>query len=142
MALIYRSIDLHLQNSSPELLTVESCALHPGVWVDEREPKWGDNILPQSCISWASASYVLGVGIRGNLRLASTKGRLVINWSMEWVGPPLIEYRLVDCDDEKALMLDVRIIADDPPYPICHLTIRSLSTPGVKPLLLIESLEL
>lgn len=85
MAAIRKSIDLILQNSTNELLTIESYNLIRGEWGPAGPPVRGDVIPKQGSKRWMSLSKAL-TGVDGYLHLGSTKGYIRITWHVPLSG--------------------------------------------------------
>lgn len=92
MPVVLRSVDVVLQNSTPELLTLEGFSLLRGVWGPPGPPRRGDVVEKQSSAKWQNQSVTEGVGVQGYLRLGSTKGYVEISWNLPFFDASRLEH--------------------------------------------------
>jgi len=94
MPIVLRSVDVVLQNSTNELLTMEGFTIIRGDWGPPGPPRRGDVIEKQSSAKWLSQSTTDGIGAQGFLRLGSTKGYIEVAWNLPWVNVAHFEHQI------------------------------------------------
>ncbi len=77
-----RQVDLILQNSTQELLTIESFMTVQGEWVPSFTPRLGAIVPKQGSAKWCSVSSVGEYAVAGFMRFGCTKGYIDIEWSL------------------------------------------------------------
>lgn len=83
---VYRSVKVVFQNSTNQVLTVQGVATLKGQWTDKLAPKQGDEVPPQSAVTWMSESTVIGSGTSAFVRMGSVHGYIRLSWTLPWVG--------------------------------------------------------
>lgn len=87
MTLVYRSVRVVVQNSTPLILTVEGAEVLMGEWT----PGTGMNargavVHAQSAAAVMTQSTALQVGCEAFVRFGSVHGAIHLHWSLPWVG--------------------------------------------------------
>jgi hypothetical protein len=83
MPVVYRSVRMVVQNSSPALLTVDAAEVVLGEWA---APNKLAVIAPQSAAVFSTRSTTLHIGSQAFVRLSSVYGIVDLNWHLPWVG--------------------------------------------------------
>ncbi|WP_147441867.1 hypothetical protein [Corallococcus exercitus] len=83
---VYRSVRVVFQNSTNQVLTVQGLATLRGQWTDKMAPRQGDEVPPQSAVTWMTESTTIGSGTGAFVRLGSVHGYTRLSWSLPWVG--------------------------------------------------------
>lgn len=94
-----KSVRVILQNSTMELLTVESAELLVGKWSQGMALSLGQVVQPQNATRWRAESLTLDASVGGFVRIGSTKGYIEIDFYQPFDGrfkgqvntPPLLE---------------------------------------------------
>jgi len=83
MAVVYRSVRMVVQNSSPALLTLDAAEIVLGEWA---VPNKLAAIAPQSAAVFSTQSTTMQIGSEAFVRLSSAFGMVDLHWCLPWVG--------------------------------------------------------